>query len=310
MMDRIEYTCDVPVLLLFFNRPDHARAVLERVRGVCPKRVYVHCDGPRAEVAGEAERVAEVRGLVQGIDWDCQVFTLFRGENMGLRNGVSNALDWFFGQEEMGIVLEDDCLPDLSFFPYCEALLKQYHNEPKVMHIAGSNLASAYTESNIESYFFSKFVFVWGWASWRRAWQKMSLDLDGLEAFAAQKRIVEITANPMAQAYLLDKFEVTRQKKNNSWAYAWLFSILQAGGMSLVPSKNLVQNTGIGEKGATHTGKKDARAAIRAGKLDFPLIHPKSKHVRPWLDQELFYLSQKSRWRLVLWYMLKKAGMR
>jgi hypothetical protein len=309
-MSKIEYTCEVPVLLLFFNRPDHAQAVLERLRSVKPSRVYVHCDGPREGVAAEAEKVAAVRALVDTIDWECAVFTLYRDRNLGLRNGVSNALDWFFGQEEMGIVLEDDCLPDISFFPYCETLLKYYHNDPKVMHIAGSNLARSSTGGHIESYFFSKFVFVWGWASWRRAWQKMSLDLNGLESFRAKKRIAEITENSMAQAYLLDKFEVTRQKKNNSWAYAWLFSILQAGGISIVPSKNLVQNTGIGEAGATHTGKKNDNAAIRADRLDFPLIHPKSKQVKPWLDQQLFYLSQKSRWRLLLWFLLKKAGLR
>jgi len=306
----MEYTCKVPVLLLFFNRPEHASTVLERVRAVRPSRVYVHCDGPRAGVAGEAEKVAAVRALVNTIDWQCEVYTLFRAKNMGLRNGVSNALDWFFEQEEMGIVLEDDCLPDISFFPYCETLLKEYQNDPKVMHIAGSNLAAEITAGQIESYFFSKFVFVWGWASWRSAWKKMSLNLDALDAFVAQNRLAEITSNTMSQAYLLDKFETTRQKKNNSWAYAWLFSVLQARGMSIVPSKNLVQNTGIGEAGATHTSKKDARAAIRADQLDFPLIHPKTKLVRPGLDQLLFYLSQKSRWRLLLWYILKKSGLR
>ncbi len=306
----MEYKCEVPVLLLFFNRPQHATAVLERVRAARPPRVYVHCDGPREGVAGDAEKVAAVQALADTIDWECEVYSLFRTTNMGLRNGVSNALDWFFGQEEMGIVLEDDCLPDPSFFPYCETLLKEYQNNPKIMHIAGSNLASAWTEGNVESYFFSKFVFVWGWASWRRAWQKMSLGLDSLDAFVAQKRIAEISSSPMTQAYLLDKFETTRQKKNNSWAYAWFFSILQAGGLSIVPGKNLVQNTGIGEAGATHTSKKDARAAIRATPLDFPLIHPKAKNRRPSLDQQLFFLTQKSYWRLALWYLLKKARLR
>ena len=306
----MEYKCQVPVLLLFFNRPAHARAVLQQLRAVRPNQVFVHCDGPRAEVAGETDKVAAVRALLAEIDWDCRVETLFRDQNMGLRQGVSTALDWFFGQVEMGIVLEDDCLPDVSFFNYCESLLQQYNHDPQVMHIAGSNLASAWTSDYIESFFFSKFVFVWGWASWRSAWQKMSLTLEGLDDFKAKNRIAEVSENPMLQAYLLDKFETTRQNRNNSWAYAWFFSILQAGGLSIVPVKNLVQNTGIGEAGATHTSKKDKRATIRAGRLDFPLIQPKTKNRLSGLDQQLFYLSQKSRWRLVLWYLLKKAGLR
>lgn len=306
----MEYRCEMPVLLLFFNRPQHAETVLDRVRLVQPARLYVHCDGPRAGVDGEAAQVAAVRGLLDKIDWPCAVKTLFRDQNMGLRAGVYDALNWFFDQEEMGIVLEDDCLPDVSFFPFCEAMLQQYQHEAKVMHIAGFNMAAASTEHNIESYFFSKFIYVWGWASWRRAWKKMSIDLEGLDVFVAQKRMNELTEGFLPQQYMLDKFQKTQQKRNNSWAYAWFFSILNAGGLSIVPVKNLVQNTGIGDMGATHTNHKNDKASIRSTPLDFPLIHPREIQPVPRLDKQLFYLSQKSRGRLILWYILKKAGLR
>lgn len=306
----MKYRCQTPVLLLFFNRPQHARAVLDRVRLVQPTRVYVHCDGARPAVAGEAEKVEAVRAVLEEIDWECTVHTLLRPENKGLRHGVSDALNWFFAQEEMGIVLEDDCLPDVSFFPFCETLLLQYANTPDIMHIAGFNPAEAYTAHNIGSYFFSSFAFVWGWASWRRAWQKMSLTLEGLEQFEAQKRIRAFLPHTLPQQYLLDKFDATHQNRNNSWAYAWHYSILAAGGMSIVPGKNLVQNTGIGSADATHTNKKDPVAAIRASAVSFPLIHPNSVKRDLNLDQQLFYLSQKSRSRLVLWYFLKKLGLR
>ena len=285
-------------------------AVLNCVRKVRPARLYVHCDGPRDSVSGEAEKVALVRSVLQEVDWECAVITLFRPQNKGLRAGVSDAITWFFQQEEMGIVLEDDCLPDPSFFPFCESMLIHYRNDAKVMHIAGCNLATQWTNRNIEGYFFSKFIFVWGWASWRRAWEKMSLTLDNLDEFRAKGRMRELSLNKLSTEYLWDKFEATRQNRNNSWAYAWFFSILQSGGISIVPVKNLVQNTGIGESGATHTNSKNDKAAIIAERMDFPIIHPKGKKRIPGLDQQLFYVSQKSRTRLVLWYLLKKLGLR
>lgn len=304
----MEYRCKTPVLLLFFNRPRHAAAVLERVRMVRPARLYVHCDGPRNDT--EAEKVQEVRDVLTSIDWDCQIFTLFRDENKGLRRGVSDAIDWFFRQEEMGIVLEDDCMPDPSFFPFCETLLKRYEHEPAVMHITGSNLAEQLTFNKIESYFFSRYTFVWGWASWRRAWEKMSLNLDGYEQFVAGRKIATLTGDVMAQDYLLDKFDATRNNRNNSWAYAWFYSMLKAGGLSVVPTKNLVQNTGIGASDATHTNRKDEKAAIAASSVAFPLIHPRQIRNIPDLDREIFYHSLKSRPRLLLWYLLKRAGLR
>lgn len=300
----------IPILLLFFNRPRHAEAVLDRVRLVRPERLYIHCDGPRSNVAGEAEKVMAVRKLIESIDWPCAVTTLFREQNMGLRNGVSNALDWFFGQEEMGIVLEDDCLPDLSFFPFCAELLQRYANDAKVMHIGGSNVAHKKTEAWIESYFFSKTALVWGWASWRRAWAKMTLTLDGLDEFENKKEIRGYSENPMIQAYLLDKFETTRQQRNQSWAYAWSYSVLKNDGLAIVPTKNLVQNTGIGAEEATNTGKRNAKTEIKAVPLAFPLLHPAAIARNAAMDQTLFYAYQKAGFQLFLWYFLKKLGLR
>lgn len=306
----MDYQCKSPILLLLFNRPRHTAAVLERLRLVRPLQLYVHCDGPRSHVAGETEQVAAVRAELDKIDWPCEVKTLFRSQNAGLRAGVSGALNWFFEAEEKGIVLEDDCLPDLSFFPFCEELLQRYAEEEKVMHIGGSNVAERLSRSLPESYFFSQFSFVWGWASWRRAWKKMSLDLDGFDDFVREKRISQLTKAPMAQAYLLEKFRATRAKENNSWAYAWAYSVLNNNGLSIVPSLNLVQNTGIGEADATHTRTKDPKAGLRAASLHFPLRHPKDLERPAGLDAAIFYLSQKSRLRLFLWFMLQKFRFR
>ncbi len=303
--------CQVPVLFLVFNRPRHTQVVLERIQQARPPKIYIHCDGARAHIPGEAEKVADVRAIVEkGIDWDCDVKTLYRTENKGLREGVFDALNWFFKNEPCGIVLEDDCVPDLSFFLFCEHLLRFYADAPEIMHIGCSNLAEGQTIGLEESYVFSRFSFVWGWAGWRRAWEKMSLDLNGLAEFERSGKIKQLVANPKAQAYMLDKFHATQDRKNNSWAYAWFYSILKNNGLCIVPKANLVQNVGVGEEGATNTTERNERARRRANSIPFPLVHPSKHEPNPRLEQQFFYLTQKSKWRLWIWHFLKTVGLR
>lgn len=301
----------VPVLFLTFNRPQHTLAVLQHLRELEPAVLYVHCDGPRAEHADDISKVAAVRTMIeQQIDWPCKVHTLFRSVNLGLRAGVYDAINWFFTQETEGIILEDDCVPDPTFFRFCQEMLTQYRDDPQIMHIGGSNLAQKFTSQRIESYVFSRFSFVWGWATWRRAWEKMSLTLDGLEDFSKTKKYKQFVVNSLARIYMLDKFYHTKERKNNSWAYAWFYSILKNNGLCIVPCKNLVQNVGVGESSATNTTSANEDARIRANHLDWPLIHPLQRTPEASLEQQFFYTSQKKRLRLLLWYALKKVNLR
>lgn len=303
--------CQVPVLFLVFNRPHHTRAALERIRQVQPFKIYVHGDAARTNVAGEAGKVAEVRAIIEEkTDWPCEIKTLYRTENQGLRAGVFGALNWFFEQEPYGIVLEDDCMPDPSFFRFCSELLERYAGDEQIMHIGCSNLAEELTAANPSDYVFSRFSFVWGWAGWRRAWKKMSIDLEGLPEFERSGGIHRLIKNKWAQDYMLDKFQTTRRKENNSWAYAWFYSILKNNGLCIVPRINLIQNVGVGEEGATNTTKQNTRASRMAGSMIFPLRHPESREPNPVLEQAFFYVSQKSRIRLFLWNILHKLGLR
>lgn len=300
-----------PVLFLTFNRPQHTRVALERIRQARPVRIYVHCDGPRPHVTGDEEKVAEVRTIIKdGIDWDCEMIAFFRTDNQGLRQGVYSALNWFFTTEPYGIVLEDDCVPDLTFFQFCEEILDRYKDDEQVMHIGCSNLAEDYTAGLEASYVFSRFSFVWGWAGWRRAWQKMSPDLEGLDKFVQSNSINNFLDDPKAQAYMLDKFHATQHRENNSWAYAWFYSILKNDGLCIVPKLNLVQNTGVGEAGATNTTVRNEKARLRAQPISFPLVHPQSRKPDPALELRFFHLSQKSKFRLWLWYLLKMFALR
>lgn len=301
----------VAVLFLNFNRPRHTEGVLNRLRELQPARLYLHCDGPRSTHPDDVDMVAEVRALLETrIDWPCEVKTLFRPVNLGLRDGVSDAINWFFQQETEGVILEDDCVPDLSFFRFCQEMLELYRHDEQIMHIGGSNLAQNYTMQLPGSYVFTRFSFVWGWATWRRAWTNMSLSLEGLEEFKQSEFKKQFVVNGASRTYMQDKFEVTRQQRNHSWAYAWFYSILKNNGLCIVPTVNLVQNVGVGERTSTNTTEANKNARLVAGRLDFPLIHPLNRSIDPYLEQQFFYTSQKKRLRLLLWWVLKKAGLR
>lgn len=303
--------CSVPILLLTFNRPEQTRQVMAQILEAAPSKLYVHCDGPREWVSADVEKVNEVRQIVADLAPPAtELHTLFREQNRGLRRGVFDALNWFFEKEEYGIILEDDCIPDPSMFRFCEELLFRYKDDRRIMHIGCSNLAMASTKTALASFVFSRFSFVWGWASWRRAWKQMSIDLDGLDDFIRQGEIRHLIQDKQAQAYMLDKFKATRDGKMNSWAYAWFYSILKNNGLCIVPKINLVHNRGVGEEGATNTTSRNPLAAQGAQPLRFPLIFPAEPRIDPDLEARFFYTSQKSRLRLRLWYLLKSAGIR
>ncbi len=288
-----------------------AERSFEAIRAAKPLKLYVHCDGPRFDRVGEEELVARCRAIVKRVDWPCSVKTLFRPQNLGLRLALSGAITHFFENEEMGIVLEDDCVPDPSFFPFCGELLERYRYDERVMHIGGSNLLAPKWQGMAESYVFTKFSFVWGWASWRRAWQHFDIDLKGHRDYYHFGDMDQWLAGPLARYYLADKFRATQARENQSWAYAWFYSIVKNRGLCIVSSQNLIQNTGIGDEGATHTTASNLLAAIDSASVQFPLKHPQYLASDKKRDTNFFYASQKQRTRLLpwlLWRIVKKIG--
>lgn len=294
-----------PILLLIFNRPDDTQQVFDRVRQIKPTHLYISSDGARSHKVGEAKQVADARKIVEQIDWNCKVHTLFRTENLGCRTAVSGGISWFFEQVERGIILEDDCVPDLSFFQFCEELLHRYQDEPKVMQIGGSNLMWQNTPQQT-SYIFSKFVPIWGWATWRRAWQLMDVDMTDFYNFKINNTIADFVNVKPAQQYMLQKFEDTHLKRNSSWAYAWFYSVLLHDGVSIIPTRNLIHNIGFGEA-ATHMDGHPAHFAMKSEAIAFPLKHPKTITTNQTTDQQFFYTTQKSKKLLFANYLLPKS---
>ena len=262
-----------PILFLVFNRPDTTARVFEAIRRARPARLYVAADGARAERQGEAGRCAETRRIATAVDWPCEVRTLFRDQNLGCRLGVSTAIDWFFEHEQEGIIIEDDCVPSPSFFPYCAELLDRYRHDERVMCISGDNPAGSMPRHDA-SYAFSRYPLIWGWATWRRAWRLYDVDMSNWPRFRDAGRLRGCLDDEFLQRYWREIFNRAAAGEIDSWAYRWTFSCWFNGGLTSVPRLNLVSNIGFGPE-ATHTLQSDsARANLPVRELQWPLVHP------------------------------------
>lgn len=239
-----------PVLLIIFNRPDVTLRVFEVIRKAQPSKLYIAADGPRENKIGEKEKCIEARGVINDIDWPCEVQTLFQEKNLGCKWGPITAIDWLFKNEEQGIILEDDCLPDLSFFNFCTKLLDYYRNNLEVMHISGNNFQKGILRGDA-SYYFSKYSHSWGWATWRRAWNTFHPSLEQFEKFDKDDLIKKVPISKKAQEFWIKNFRQTI-KGNDSWDSLWMYTLWYNDGLAVLPQKNLVKNIGFGED-ATHT---------------------------------------------------------
>ena len=264
-----------PILFLVFNRPDTTRKVFAEIRNVRPPRLYISADGPRLKQDGEAEKVSQVRKLIQnGIDWECEVHTLFRDQNLGCRGAVSSGITWFFEQEEEGIILEDDCIPDRTFFRYCEELLERYRCDSQMMTISGNNFLFGRKRTPY-SYYFSRYPHIWGWATWRRAWKLFDTHMENWPKLREGQWLYDIFRGDEYAVFSWDEiFQSVYTDEINSWAYIWTLSSWMQNGLAITPDRNLVSNIGFGST-ATHTkSKANQQANVASEPMTFPLKHP------------------------------------
>jgi hypothetical protein len=243
-----------PVLVMAFNRPDHLQVLMDRLREVRPRRLYVAVDGARPTREGEAERVQACRDLVATVDWDCQVQTLFQDANLGCGRGVSTAITWFFSHEERGIILEDDIIPDPSFFPYCAELLDRYENDERVFAISGCNFVPPEAQSHPDqAYRFSQVPHIWGWATWRRSWAQHRLDIAGWRSQLPPMRLWARAGRSLpASVYWASTFELLARKEVDTWDGQLVLASMVSHQLTATSNVNLVENIGFGES-ATHT---------------------------------------------------------
>lgn len=241
-----------PILFLIFNRPDTTQRVFEQIAKQQPLKLYIAADGPRESRTGELDLCEATRKIVETITWPCEVKRLFREENLGCKKAVSSAISWFFENEEEGIILEDDCLPHPDFFGFCEAMLNRYRNTEKVMHISGNNFQEGVKHGD-SSYYFSSYAHIWGWATWKRAWNKYSIGLTQEESTA----IIEVKfKHYLERKYWKMVAAKLHSGEFNTWDYQWTFTLWKHDGLAIIPNVNLVSNIGFGAA-STHLPDKD-----------------------------------------------------
>lgn len=278
---------ETPVLFLVFNRPDTTQQVFNQIRQIKPKYLFVAADGPRSENPDEFNLCTETREIIQKIDWKCEVKTLLREENFGCGKAVSEAITWFFDQVEYGIILEDDCLPDVSFFRYCDELLRRYKNDEDVFMISGSNMQNGHFNGK-GSYYFSYYSITWGWATWRRAWHNFQNQLPDIEKNFSSGKLDHVFQSNSEKKFWYHRIKSTEKLGHKIWDYQWFYTIWRLKGIGIVPNSNLILNLGFSNN-STHSFLKDSiRGPSSINSLNFPMTHPAKR-----IDRKADYYTYK-----------------
>jgi len=249
---------DTPILILTFNRPSLVAGLLDRLRSVRPSKLYFASDGPRLGNSTDKVNVDECRSLVSSIDWDCEIFSKFSEANLGCRSGVVSAINWFFENEDAGIILEDDCWPEPTFFSYCENLLKLHKHDSNVMSITGYN-ALGVDHSAGQNYYFSHFGGIWGWATWRRAWIRFDNCDHNMRLFVESDYLLKLLGDPLGtkrKAFLLEGCKLLEENKIDTWDLNWAYTRHRYSGLTCVPKYNLISNVGLGISATNTTSRK------------------------------------------------------
>ncbi len=276
---------DTPVAFTIFNRPEQTRRVFDAIARQKPKTLLVISDGPRPNVSNERELVQQSRKIIEQVDWACDVRRNYSEQNLGCRDRMASGISWAFEQFEELIILEDDCLPDESFFAFCENLLERYRDDQRIMMISGDNFQPVRQSSN--SYYYSKWAHIWGWASWRRAWRYYDVELSSWANARHRQTLRTMCDSESEFDFWTRIFDDQFHGRIDTWDYAWMYAIWMNHGLAVLPEQNLVSNLGFGS-GATHTLDGDSDLAELPTNSIGKLIHPTEVHRNYMADRWTF----------------------
>ena len=280
-----------PILLIIFNRPSITETVFGEIKKLKPAKLFIAADGPRNNITSEKELCEKTREIIKKVDWPCEVKTLLHEKNLGILHGPHTAISWFFDNVEEGIILEDDCLPNQSFFSFCESLLEHYRNDERIMQISGDNFQEG-IRRGVGSYYFSKFNHLWGWATWKRAWKLNDIEMRSFPLFRDSNRIRDVWDNKKAQKGWVRTFEKAYSGQLKSWDYQWLYTFWSNSGLCILPNLNLVKNIGFGND-ATHTKSINSKIANLDTKTIDHIVHPtfvlQDKEADEFTYKQIFY---------------------
>jgi hypothetical protein len=230
-------------------------------------------DGPRLNHPDDQRLCAEVREIVTSIRWPCQAQGLFAEKNMGCALRVHSGLDEVFSMEEQAIILEDDCIPDPSFFPYCDELLTRYADDKRIMAISGDNFHYGFVKQAY-SYYFSRYFHGWGWATWRRAWQLQRWGMSHWPELRREGWLQANLTNSAEVSHWTRVFDIVHAGSIDIWDYEFVYTMWQQNGLTILPSHNLVSNIGFGEDATHTTVVNHPYADMETAPMEFPLSHP------------------------------------
>ena len=268
-----DWQLQTPVALIIFNRTLTTERVFAEIAKAKPPKLLVVGDGPRANRPGEADRVAATRAIIKRVNWDCEVLTNFSEVNLGCKRRVSSGIDWVFEQVEEAIFLEDDCVPDSTFFRFCQEMLERYRHDQRIGMISGDNFQFGNRRSD-DSYYFSKYVHIWGWASWRDRWVgSYDVSMARWPQTRNEGRLADMVGSRREASYWYKIFERVHRGEIDTWDYQWVFANWMEGRMSILPAMNMISNIGFDEQ-ATHTTGGSHLANLARNPIEFPLTHP------------------------------------
>ena len=251
----------IPVLFVIFKRKDTSLKSFEQIKKVRPEHLYIACDGPRPHVEGEADMVEATRkAVLDAIDWECEVHTNFQKANLGCGMGVYTAINWLFENEERGIIIEDDCVMRDSFFPFVEEMLERYADDTRIGLVDGANYLEHIDIP--DSYVFSRYKSTNGWASWRRAWRLMDMDMSWRGTKYELSVIKNMGYKSKDVRYWKYRLKAVDLNDVSAWDWQWYFTLAANNMLGITPKYNLTTNIGFGE-GATHTTEGSIFGNIR-----------------------------------------------
>lgn len=288
---------ETPVVLIIFNRPGHTMAALEAIAAVRPRTLLVIADGPRPARPDDIENCRASRALLDRVDWDCDLRTDFAETNLGCGRRISTGLNWVFAQVDRAVILEDDCVADATFFPFCAELLARHCDDQRVRTIAGSSFLAGRTR-NEWSYRFSQLHDIWGWATWRRSWQRVDMTMSQWPAVRDGGWLLDILGDARLARFWGSRFNRAYDGDIDTWAYPYLFSCWLDHSLAITTNRNLITNHGAGES-ATHTSVQASYMGQPAQAMPFPLAHPPFTVCDLVSDRETFrrrYLPERSPW--------------
>lgn len=277
-----------PVVLFAFNRPEETKLILEIILQAGERQIFCILDGPRPANLSDKKLNQEVANYLHSMSENHLIKINASRENLGIAERIVSGLNWVFSEVEMAIILEDDCVPDLSFFRYCDELLAKYRNEDSVGIISGFNPIATHTEDIQSSYFSSVFPLTWGWATWKRVWDfydpsARDWKLVG-HSLLKKLRVMSIAGR---RYWRFNLNRVTKKSDHQIWDYQFTFSQWVNNRITLIPSVNLVKNVGF-SLSATHTKEPGHwLSRLERGNVTFPLNHPNSLLTNSKFDSQL-----------------------